>query len=135
MLSFTLVKVVIYQSIYSSCIIWQAFWRKSSNFSVWIYREAVCDIFWSVFLFEFNPLPDLLNTGFTIIEFMVANTWERKYAVPDIFWQITSRWRFLVRIKSGMTACEKTSSNGWVLLMFYWNIELNLLPKGHVDKF
>ena len=31
---------------------------------------------------EFNPLPDLLNTGFTIVEigcFMVANIWEQKY--------------------------------------------------------
>ena len=29
---------------------------------------------------EFNPLPDLLNTGF-----MVANIWKRKYADFDFF--------------------------------------------------
>ena len=50
----------------------QQFSRLLDKFEVWISCEAVCDIFdqFSVLLFkvEFNSLPDLLNTGFTIIE-------------------------------------------------------------------
>ena len=85
--------------------------------------------FWSVFLFNFlqwnsNPLSDLLNTGFTIIEiglFVVAKTCKWKYADSRLFW-IT--WPCFSR----PTTCENTSNTGWVLLIFIKT--LKLLSKG-----
>ena len=49
---------------------------------------------------EFNPLPDLLNTGFTIIEFGLFHGGEHLEA------------KILVGTKSGMTTCENTSNTG-----------------------
>ena len=37
---------------------------------------------------EFNPFPDLLNTGFTVIEiglFYGVETWKQKYANSKLF--------------------------------------------------
>ena len=68
---------------------------------------------------EFNPLPDSLNTGFTIIEigYLTLVLWWRTHGsenmqIPDFFDRITSRWRVLVGTNSGMTTCENTSNIG-----------------------
>ena len=66
---------------------------------------------------EFNPLPDLLNTGFTIIEIGLFYGGEHLGAKNicrflTFFDKVTSRWRFLVGIKSRMTTCENTSITG-----------------------
>ena len=57
---------------------------------------------------EFNPLPDLLNTEFTIIEIDLFYGGEHLGAKICIFFfdKITLRWWFLVSTKSGMTTCE-----------------------------
>ena len=76
--TFTQAKVVIYQSIHASGLAGflthvQQFSRLLDKFEVWVSCGAVCDIFDQlfclIFKMELNPLPDLLNTGFTIIEF------------------------------------------------------------------
>ena len=62
---------------------------------------------------EFNPLPDLLNTGFTVIKISLFYGGEHEnMQIPDFFDKITSRWQFLVSTKSGMTTYENTSSTG-----------------------
>ena len=77
--AFTPFKVVIYQSIHSSYLIWRAFWRTFSNFPAFktsskfgflVKQFVTFVISFSGWFFKkgFNPLPDLLNTGFTIIE-------------------------------------------------------------------
>ena len=84
--------------------------------------------FWSVFLLDFFKWNSTLCQIFWIPDlhllqlscFMVANTWEWKYADSlSLSDKITSRWRFLVGTKSGMTTCENTSNTCRVLLMFY----------------
>ena len=71
---------------------------------------------------KFNPLPDLLNIGFTIAEiglFYGGELLGRKICrFLTNFDKITSRWRFLVNTKSGMTTCENTSNTGCVFLKF-----------------
>ena len=75
--------------------------------------RRLCPVF-SVWYFtmEFNPLPDLVNTGFTIIEIGLFYGGERLgakiYRFLTFFDIITSIWRFLVGTKSGMTTCENT---------------------------
>ena len=109
--AFTPAKVVLYQSIQSSYLIWRAFWRTSSDFpafclkfEVWVSCEAVWEIFdqfcFSVWFFkmEFNPMPDLLNTRFTIVEIGLFFDGEHLGAkirrFLTCFDKITSRWRF-----------------------------------------
>ena len=64
----------------------------------------------------FKPLPDLLNSGFTIIEIGLFYGGEHLGAkisqIPDFFDKITSRWQFLVGTKSEITTCENTSNTG-----------------------
>ena len=63
---------------------------------------------------EFNPFPDLLNTGFTVIETGLFCGGEhlgaKIYRFPTLFDKITSKYRFLVGTKLGMTI-ELSSSN------------------------
>ena len=65
---------------------------------------------------EFNPLPDLLNTSFTITKIGLFYGSEHLGAkicrFLTFFDKITSRWRFLVVTKSGMTTGEKTLNTG-----------------------
>ena len=65
---------------------------------------------------EFNPLPDLMNAGFTIIEIGLFYGGEdlglKICRFLTFFDKITSRRRFLVGSKSGMTTCENTSNTG-----------------------
>ena len=94
----------------------QQFSLHLDKFEVWVYCEAVWYIFeqFSVSFFKmaFNPLPDLVNTGFTIIEIGLFYGGERLgakiYRFLTFFDIITSIWRFLVGTKSGMTTCENT---------------------------
>ena len=126
--AFTPAKVVIYHSMNSSYLIWRAFWRTSSNFPAFqtslkfgflVKQFVTFLISFSVWFFktEFNSLSDLLNTWFTIIG--IGLFYGGKHLGAKLWRFLTSRWRFLVGTKSGMTKCENTSNTGWVLLMFY----------------
>ena len=90
---------------------------------------------------EYNPLPDLLNTIFTIFEISLFYGCEHLGAKICRFLTFLTRSLhddrgILVVTKLGMTTCENTSNTGLVLLMASCFVKtLNLLPKEHADKF
>ena len=63
---------------------------------------------------KFNHLPDLLNTGFTIIENWFVYGGEhlgvKICRFLTFFDKTTLRWRFLVGTILGMMMCENTSN-------------------------
>ena len=101
----------------------QKFSRLLDKFEVSLSCEALCVIFlngFSVWFFktEFNPLQDLLNTGFTIIEIDLF------YGNNENLEAKICRFQFFF----SRTTCENTSNTCWVFLTFIKTI--NLLPKG-----
>ena len=79
----------------------------------------------SVFKMEFTPLPDLPNTGLTIIEiglFYGGEHLEAKICRFQNFFE--QHWPCLSRT----TISEDTLNTGWVFLIFIKT--LNLLPNG-----
>ena len=80
------------------------------EFLVKQFATFLIGFFVSFFNMEFNPLPDLLNIRFTNIEIGLFYGGEHLGAkicrFLNRFDKITSRWRFLVGTKSGMTTCE-----------------------------
>ena len=80
----------------------QQFSRLFDKFEVLVSCEAVWGIFDQffclIFKMEFNPLPDLLNTGFTIVEIGLFYGGEHLGAkicrFLTCFDKITSRWQF-----------------------------------------
>ena len=96
-------------------------------FATFFMSFSVCFLKWNSTLCQVYWISDLqlLKLVCFVVCFVVASTWERKYVKSRLFFDtITSRWRFLVGTKLGMTTCENTSNIGWVLLMFYKKIEL-----------
>ena len=103
---FTPAEVVLYQSIQSSYLIWRAFDVRPVNFPPFSKVRVSCEVVWGIFdqLFclifkmEFNPLPDLVNTGFINVEISLFYGGEHLGAkicrFLTCFDKITSRWRF-----------------------------------------
>ena len=86
---------------------------------------------------ELNPLPDLLNTRFTIIEKLIF------YSVEHLGAKIRGFMTFLTRLLqdgnfwSVPNREERRVKTLQMLVEFfkYFLKTLSLLPKGHVDKF
>ena len=104
---------------------------KQVKFEVWVSREALCDIFdrfyvW-FFKMEFNPLPDLLNTEFTIIKIGLFYGDENLEAKICRFQPLWTKWPWFYCLLSSTKTCENTSNTGWVLVIFIKT--LSVLPK------
>ena len=80
---------------------------------------------WNLTLCQIYWIPDIQSLK--LVCFIVANTWNRKYADSKVFW---TKWLCL---SSRTTTCENTSNTGWVLLIFI--ITFNLIPKGLLMNF
>ena len=106
----------------------QQFSRLLDKFEVWVKQFVTFLISFSVWFFkmEFSPLPDLLHTK-SVIEIGFFYDGEHIRAkicrLLTFFSKITSRWRFLVDTKSGITTCENTLNTGWIL----WTLRYLLL--------
>ena len=79
--------------------------------------------FWSVFLFdflkwpEFNPLPDLLNSGFTIIE--IGLLYGSEHLAAKLCRFLSFFFDKMAMFAKWATMCENTSNIGWVLLILH----------------
>ena len=123
--AFTPVKVVIYQGIHSTYLIWRVFGARPQTFppfkQVWslFFLWSTLQHFWSVFLFSFLKwssslcqiywIPDLQSLKLVCL--IVPNTWKQKCADSKLFW---TTWPCL----SWVITCENTSTTGWGLLIF-----------------
>ena len=139
-LAFAAAKVVIYQSIHSSDLarfLTRAlkFSRLSNKFGFFV-QHLTKFLFSFSFVFFFNSIlcqiywiPDLQSLK--LVCFMVANSWNQKYADSRLFWQDGDV--YIIEEPPVSPTCENTSNSGWVPLIVHLNIELS--SKRTADEF
>ena len=85
---------------------------------------------------EFNPLPDLLNTGFTIVEIDLFYGGEHLGAKMCRFLICFDKIKMAIQYLFLLNREWRRVKTLQILIVFFCFLKtLNLLPKGHADKF